>query len=53
MAAALFTATASAQWVVVENFESKNVDDPVDLFNVNQESYAHAPLQAAEGRLLK
>lgn len=36
MAAALFTATASAQWVVVENFESKNVDDPVDLFNVNQ-----------------
>lgn len=37
MAAALFTATASAQWVVVENFESKNVDDPVDLFNVNEE----------------
>lgn len=36
MAAALFTATASAQWVVVENFESKNVDDPVDLFNVNE-----------------
>lgn len=36
MAAALFTATASAQWVVVENFESKNVNDPVDLFNVNE-----------------
>ena len=37
MAAALFTATASAQWVVVEDFESKNVNDPVDLFNVNEE----------------
>ena len=36
MAAALFTATASAQWVVVENFESKDFDDPVDLFNVNE-----------------
>ncbi len=39
MAAALFTATASAQWVVVENFDSKTVDEPVDLFNVNKAIY--------------
>ena len=37
MAAALFTATASAQWVVVEDFNSKADDEPVDLFNVNQD----------------
>lgn len=48
MAAALFTATASAQWVVVEDFESKNVDDPVDLFNVNQVNYGRDPKGAAK-----
>lgn len=36
MAAALFTATASAQ-VVVENFDSKTVGEKVKLFNVNQD----------------
>lgn len=35
MAAALFTATASAEWVVVENFNSKGVGEKVKLFNVN------------------
>lgn len=41
MAAALFTATASAQWVEVENFDSKT-DERVDLYNVNQAS-GHTP----------
>lgn len=43
MAAALFTATASAQWEEVENFDSKTVGEPVTLFNVNEASYGHAP----------
>ena len=38
MAAALFTATASAQ-VVVENFDSKTVGEKVKLFNVNKAIY--------------
>lgn len=42
MAAALFTATASAQ-LVVEDFNSKAIGEKVKLFNVNQESYAHDP----------
>lgn len=36
MAAALFTATASAQWVDVENFDSKPTGEKVTLFNVNE-----------------
>lgn len=43
MAAALFTATASAQWVVVENFDSKAPGESVTLFNVNKASYGHDP----------
>lgn len=43
MAAALFTATASAQWVEVENFDSKTAGESVTLFNINEASYAHAP----------
>lgn len=43
MAAALFTATASAQWVVVENFDSENVKERVKLFNVNTEIYDRVP----------
>lgn len=43
MAAALFTATASAQWVDVENFDSKTAGDDVTLFNVNKASYGHDP----------
>lgn len=39
MAAALFTATASAQWVVVEDFNSKTVEEKVALFNVNKAIY--------------
>ena len=38
MAAALFTATASAQWVVVENFDTKP-EGEVALFNVNKAIY--------------
>lgn len=37
MAAALFTATASAQWVDVENFDSKPTGEKVKLFNVNED----------------
>lgn len=37
MAAALFTATASAQWVDVENFDSKPTGEKVTLFNVNED----------------
>lgn len=48
MAAALFTATASAQWVDVENFDSKTVGDDVTLFNINEASYAHAPKGEAQ-----
>lgn len=36
MAAALFTATASAQWFEVENFDSKPAGEKVTLFNVNE-----------------
>ena len=43
MAAALFTATASAQWVEVEDFDSENVNERVRLFNVNGTKYGHAP----------
>ena len=43
MAAALFTATASAQWEEVENFDSKSVGASVTLFNVNKASYGHDP----------
>ena len=43
MAAALFTATASAQWVEVENFDSKTIEERVRLFNVNGTKYGHAP----------
>lgn len=43
MAAALFTATASAQWEEVENFDSKIVGESVTLFNVNKASYGHDP----------
>ena len=43
MAAALFTATASAQWVDVENFDSKTIGESVTLFNVNKASYGHDP----------
>lgn len=43
MAAALFTATASAQWDVVENFDSKTPGETVTLFNVNKASYGHDP----------
>ena len=43
MAAALFTATASAQWVVVENFDSENVEERVRLFNVNGTKYNRPP----------
>lgn len=43
MAAALFTATASAQWVEVENFDSKTLGEKVTLFNVNKKSYGHDP----------
>lgn len=43
MAAALFTATASAQWEEVENFDSKTVGESVTLFNVNKASYGHDP----------
>lgn len=39
MAAALFTATASAQWVVVENFDTKTPGEKVALFNVNKANY--------------
>lgn len=39
MAAALFTATASAQWVVVEDFNSKTPGEDVTLFNVNKAIY--------------
>lgn len=39
MAAALFTATASAQWVVVEDFDSKAPGGSVTLFNVNKAIY--------------
>lgn len=39
MAAALFTATASAEWVVVEDFNSKTVEEKVALFNVNKAIY--------------
>lgn len=38
MAAALFTATASAQWVEVENFDTKP-EGEVALFNVNKAIY--------------
>lgn len=37
MAAALFTATASAQWVDVENFDSKPTGEKVTLFNVHED----------------
>lgn len=43
MAAALFTATASAQWFEVENFDSKTPGESVTLFNVNKASYGHDP----------
>ena len=43
MAAALFTATARAQWEEVENFDSKSVGASVTLFNVNKASYGHDP----------
>lgn len=43
MAAALFTATASAQWVVVEDFDSENVEERVKLFNVNGTEYSRPP----------
>ena len=43
MAAALFTATASAQWVVVEDFDSENVEERVRLFNVNGTMYNRPP----------
>lgn len=43
MAAALFTATASAQWVEVENFDSENVEERVRLFNVNGTMYSRPP----------
>ena len=43
MAAALFPATASAQWEEVENFDSKSVGASVTLFNVNKASYGHDP----------
>lgn len=43
MAAALFTATASAQLEEVENFDSKTVGESVTLFNVNKASYGHDP----------
>ena len=46
MAAALFTATASAQ-VVVENFDSKTVGEKVKLFNVNTESLGRVPVGEA------
>lgn len=43
MAAALFTATASAQWVEVEDFDSENVEERVSLFNVNGTKYTRPP----------
>lgn len=43
MAAALFTATASAQWVEVEDFDSENVKERVRLFNVNGTEYSRPP----------
>lgn len=43
MAAALFTATASAEWVDVETFDSKTPGEKVTLFNVNKKSYGHDP----------
>lgn len=43
MAAALFTATASAQWVEVEDFDSENVEERVRLFNVNGTKYSRPP----------
>ncbi len=43
MAAALFTATASAEWVDVETFDSKTLGEKVTLFNVNKKSYGHDP----------
>lgn len=43
MAVALFTATASAQWVEVEDFDSKTDGKSVTLFNVNKASYGHDP----------
>lgn len=43
MAAALFTATASAQWVEVEDFDSENVNERVRLFNVNGTKYSRPP----------
>lgn len=52
MAAALFTATASAQWVVVENFDSKTLGESVTLFNVNEESYGHAPYPDGDAKIV-
>lgn len=52
MAAALFTATASAQWVVVENFDSKTPGESVTLFNVNEESYGHAPYPDGDAEIV-
>lgn len=53
MAAALFTATASAQWVVVEDFDSKAPGESVTLFNVNEESYGHAPYPDGEAWIVE
>ena len=52
MAAALFTATASAQLVVVENFDSKTLGESVTLFNVNEESYGHAPYPEGDAKIV-
>lgn len=52
MAAALFTATASAQLVVVEDFDSKTPGESVTLFNVNEESYGHAPYPDGEAKIV-
>ena len=46
MAAALFTATASAQ-LVVEDFNSKAIGEKVKLFNVNTESLGRVPVGEA------
>lgn len=51
MAAALFTATASAQ-VVVEDFDSKTPGESVTLFNVNEESYGHEPYPDGEAKIV-
>lgn len=52
MAAALFTATASAQWVTVENFDLKTPGESVTLFNVNEESYGHAPYPDGDAKIV-